>query len=216
MLTTLAQLVEFHRKLGKILGCLENALILASKVKRMDKIIKVKDSQVGALLAFYEKEKAAVLKEIKATESVLETLNQKFEDAIAVINTLTDKTPSNGKHAPTSASVIGEFSQELTEINAVYPKGSSWWEKIKWVLKDKAMVLSAGEITDIIYELQPELSDLEQDEKKVTGINIFSTLSNKFKDGKIARIKEGAEYKYGFNEWFDEADILKEEFYNIL
>jgi hypothetical protein len=170
----------------------------------MDKIIKVKDSQVSALLAFYEKEQITLSEEIKTAKLALKALEQKYQDAIAVIDTLKDKTPKNG-HDDIPSEVAEEFSKEIDPIPFAYPKEGSWWEKIKWVLHKKAVILSAAELNEAIYDLQPELDGAE---KKLAEVNIFSTLSNKFKNEKISRIKSDGEYKYALNQWFDEKDEL--------
>lgn len=177
----------------------------------MEKIIKVKDSQIEGLLAFYEKQQAGLREEIKAAKETLKKLQQKYEDGEAVINELSEDSV-NGNSQGGSNGAAEKNSKKVDPITGEYPKTGSWWEKIRWVLGKHQKVLSASEIADSIYKRQQELVASVED-KRLADINIFATLSNKYRNKKIARIKEDGDFKYAFNEWFDEDDTLMPKYY---
>jgi len=171
----------------------------------MDKLITVRKSQVQALVAFYEGEQAKLMEVIKETQSKLDSLKQQFREGQQTIIELTgtdDETTNN--HIQYKS--LFSFPDE-------YPASGSWWERIKWILNDKKMILSANEISEIIYSLQPDLEDSTAEERKKNHINIHSTLTNKNKLGELARIEDG-EYRYGLNNWFDENDNLISKYDN--
>ena len=174
----------------------------------MEKIIKIKDSQIEGLLAFYEKEQAGLREEIKVMKEALKKLQQKYDDDAAIIKALSEGAV-NGAGQSASNGTAERNPKKADPVIGEYPKGGSWWDKIKWVLGKQQKVLSAIEIADSIYRRQPELI-ASAENKKLSDINIFSTLSNKYKSKKIARIKDDADgdYRYAFNEWFSEDEFL--------
>lgn len=174
----------------------------------MDKVIKIHDSQVPRLLSFFEKEQAELMETIQEERQKLAFLEQRYKDGQATINAL-----KNGETSSQNALLFnGSVAPEYQVPSASYDKDASWWEKIKFLLNRNKRVLSANEIADFIYELEPALKNGSREELRRNGINIFSTLTNKFKNGELLRIKEDNEYKYGFLEWFDPSGFLKPEY----
>ena len=180
----------------------------------MDKFIKVKDSQVQALLAFYDKELAAIREKMEATQAALNAIELSYQDAVEMVNALKDNNTEAIEVEPNEISRTSKIDLS-TLLHGEYPKTGSWWDRIRWVLRSQEMVMSAAEIAEGIYRLHPEFGDADSDERKLAAVNIFSTLSNKFKDNRISRIKENGEYKYGFNEWFDAKNMLIEKYFSI-
>jgi hypothetical protein len=160
--------------------------------------IKVSDSDSPFFVSFYEEKVSRLKAAMDEMRSKTADLHQECLEAEAILAVLKGK---NDYHPFRNMSMQSDI--KASNMDA-YPKTGSWWEKIKWCMQQKAKVLSAKEVTELIFEQQPLLRHLPDEAMKKNTGNIFSTLTNKFKDKEIYRVKIGAEYKYGFKEWFTE------------
>jgi hypothetical protein len=157
----------------------------------MDKVIKIKESQIGELLEFYEDKRVKNQAKISEAKALVESLLREERQIIDMIKNLKIDIQPN----PSSASI--------------FPIRGSWWEKIFWVLNTWRKVMTAVAIGEFIFKHE---SSITEEERKLAAVNIFATLSNKSKNNKISRIKTDGEFLYGLNEWFDANGNLIPEF----
>ena len=158
--------------------------------------IRLVDSQVPVLITFYEGEIDRLAKEVADMESKLRALQEQHIDARATLATLKGERDSFIDRK----SIIEE--NIVTHRITPYDKNMSWWDKIKWSLRKKQMVLTKNEILECIFGMEPGLNASSKDILRKVNTNIFSTLTNKFKDNELYRVKSGSEYQYGFRNWF--------------
>jgi len=161
--------------------------------------IRLVDSQVPVLITFYEGEIDRLAKEVADMESKLRALQEQHIDARATLATLKGERDSFIDRK----SIIEE--NIVTHRITPYDKNGSWWDKIKWALTKKQMVLTKNDIQDCIFGMEPGLVASPKEVLRRIDTNIFSTLTHKFKDNELCRVKAGTEYQYGFRNWFTDS-----------
>src|ERR1700724_1927033 len=139
----------------------------------MDKIIKVKDSQVASFSAFIRVEQEKLTREITSLEEIISQKRSQYKDNENLILEL-------GLGSNLSINGIAHPSSQKDKVIGTKPvianHHGSWWDKIQYVLDKSKKPLTAKEILDEIYSYDPKIKGQPI---KRNEVNVFATLSHK-------------------------------------
>lgn len=178
----------------------------------MPKSIILNDSEIAVWLSHYEIRAADLAMEVIEARKKASGLEQAYYEVQAMIKQL--KGEDTGYEMNETYKRITESDMNALLADTMYPESGSWWDKIRWIIVQEKKVMTGNDIISAIYEQEPTYRNAPPEVLKKNQVNIFSTLTNKFKDNELGRIKSGAEYKYGFKEWFEGNGLLRTEYIN--
>ena len=195
----------------------------------MDVLISVSESQLPMLSSFLKEDQDKLLPEITALKEEIEKLTvllknkeDRYNANIRTLSKLRDNnnTPFNDMIPKPFSFTNIDFLQvpaglgqpEKHLIQNDYNINGSSWDKICFILNRESRVLTAREILENFYQMEPEQINVPDNLKKKNETNIFAILSNYSKEGKIVRFKDNGIYKYAFKQWMNEDGEIKKEY----
>lgn len=150
----------------------------------MNKQVTLSDSQIDIVCSAIQREQDNLKEQITELTQQLSDLNYKFEENHKTLLSLRSEST---RHADVKQS----------NMNG-YPKGASWWEKIRYVFIHEERALTGAEIVDQILSFEPELANVPKEAFDKAKVNIYTTLTHKAKNKILKREKRtnDKEYKY--------------------
>lgn len=156
--------------------------------------------------------------EIDALKAELYKKEQQYQDNEKLLSELgygaAVENLSKGQQFVESTTIISELDSQYPNIENGHKYKSDWsyWQKIQFILHRTEKPITAREIIDGFFSLEPDLDRNDLKLVKKVENNLFATLTHKVETGTLQRFRDAKEFKYGFTDWFDTNGNLKKKY----